>query len=175
MKLARDLLISIVLSVGVFLLVQNTVQTYYILSASMEPHLQIGDRVLVNKIIYRFWSPSRGDIIIFQPEDNPTGIPFIKRVIGLPGDTVEIKNGAVYVNGEALREPYLKQFPSYSMQAVIVPAGEYFVLGDNRNISNDSHVWGTVSRDQIIGKASLTLWPPDEWGLAPNYDFGSDA
>jgi signal peptidase I len=167
----RELLISAVIGFGLFLVLQNTIQTCIVSSSSMEPDLTVGQRLIVSKISYHFDVPQRGDIIVFQPPANPSAIPYIKRVIGLPGDIVEIKDGKVIVNGAALFEPYIKETPMYYMPPEDIPADSYFVLGDNRNDSNDSHVWGTVPRDNIIGKASFTIWPLGEWGTAPNYNF----
>jgi signal peptidase I len=167
----RELLISAIIGFALFLVLQNTIQTCIVSSSSMEPDLTVGQRLIVSKITYRFYAPKRGDIIVFQPPANPGAIPYIKRVIGLPGDIVEIKDGKVLINGNALFEPYIKETPSYYMPPEDIPAESYFVLGDNRNDSNDSHVWGTVPRDNIIGKASFTIWPLGEWGTAPNYNF----
>jgi len=165
------MLISAVMGVALFLLLQNTIQTCIVSSSSMEPDLTIGQRLVVSKITYRFNLPKRGDIVVFRPPSNPNAIPYIKRVIGLPGDTVEIKDGKVYIDGAPLNEPYIKETPLYYMPPETVPADNYFVLGDNRNDSNDSHVWGMVPRENIIGKASFSIWPLNEWGLAPNYSF----
>ncbi len=170
-SLLRSILITVLVSLGVFFLVHSSVQNYEIMSGSMEPDLGIGERVLVNKLAYRLGEPGRGDIVVFRPEENPDGIPFIKRVIGLPGEAVEVRAGTVFINGEPLEEPYIMDRPGYSMPTKTIGAGEYFVLGDNRNNSNDSHVWGTVARWQLIGKASFTIWPPSELGPAPNYRF----
>ncbi len=164
----RDGLITIVLALVAFMIVQNTAQSFIVLSASMEPQLIVGERVLIDKVSYHFGGPHRGDVALFRAPPDMEGIPYIKRVIGLPGDIVEIKEGSVYINGTALPEPYLISRPAYYMSRCIVPEGQYFVLGDNRNVSSDSHVWGTVPVDNFIGKAALELWPPSEWGT-PNY------
>ena len=117
--------------------------------------------------------PKRGDVIIFQaPTDSSED--FIKRIIGLPGDTVEIRGGNVYVNGVKLDEPYIMSPPSYTVEKRKVPDGEYFVLGDNRNHSNDSHNGWYASRQEIHGKAWLSSWPPKLWGVVPDYPIGQD-
>jgi signal peptidase I len=154
-----------------FLLLQNTIQTCVVFGICMEPALEEGQRIIVSKITYYFDGPRRGDIIVFRPPASPNAAPYIKRVVGLPGDTVEIKDGKVYINGASLSEPYIKETPLYYMPSETVPLNNYFVLGDNRNDSNDSHVWGMVPRENIIGKAAFTIWPPDVFGLAPNYNF----
>lgn len=167
----RELIISVLMGAGLFILLQSTIQTSIVSSSSMEPDLTVGQRLVVSKITYYFDRPKRGDIIVFRPPSNPNATPYIKRVIGLPGDAVEIKDGKVYINGSPIIEPYIKETPLYYMPPEIVPVDNYFVLGDNRNDSNDSHVWGMVPRGNIIGKASFSIWPPAEWGLAPNYSF----
>jgi len=166
----RDILGTAVLAVVIFLLLQATVQVSVINGHSMEPDLHNGQRLIVNKAAYFFDQPERGDIIIFHPPDNPR-VEYIKRIIGKPGDVVEIKKGVVYINGETLPETYVKEPPHYTLSQTEIPATNYFVLGDNRNNSNDSHNGWTVPRENIIGKAWLSIWPPPEWGLAPNYSF----
>jgi signal peptidase I len=134
----------------------------------MEPQFHEGDRLLVNKVVYHFGEPKRGDVIILHPPSDPKAV-YIKRIIALPGDTVEVKGGAVYVNGTKLDEPYIKEPPAYTLHKEIIPENEYFVLGDNRNNANDSHNGWTVPRQNIIGKAWLIFWPPGEWGLVTHY------
>lgn len=167
----RDTLVTIVLTIVIFILIQATVQVSIVNGSSMEPDLRDGQRIVVNKAVYLLHQPHRGDIIIFHPPQNSGTTPFIKRVIGLPGDTIEIKQGRVYINGSPLEEPYIKDAPAYTLVKKNVSGDSYFVLGDNRNNTSDSHIWGTVPRPNIIGKAWLTIWPPDSWGPAPNHDF----
>jgi signal peptidase I len=137
----------------------------------MEPGLQDGQQLLINKVVYHFHEPERGDIIILHPPPpyNPEVTPFIKRIIALPGDTIEVKNGAVYVNGFILDEPYIKEPPTYNFPQRKIPQDEYFVLGDNRNNASDSHNGWTVPRQNIIGKAWISIWPLSKWGLVENY------
>jgi len=158
----------------IFLGYQQALQQYYIEQTSMTPTLEEGQRLLVSKIVYSFHPPERGDIIVFHPPEDPDGIPLIKRVIGLPGETVEVKSGEVYINGSSLDEPYIKEPPHYIVKETTVPLDNYFVLGDNRNGSRDSHSGWTVPEENIIGKTWLSLWPPDVWGMAPNYEFSGD-
>ena len=185
--LARGYLDALIAAGLIALFVTTFVlRTFYIPSISMVPTLQVGDVLLVDEIAYRIEAPAEGDVAIFRPplqarED------YVKRVIAVPGDTVAIVNGTVYRNGIALREPYENQTPKYDLsihgydiyvngvpldrRAADIPAhqlwpapnripnGYYFVLGDNRNYSDDSHVWGFVQRKRFVGRAFLILWP----------------
>ena len=166
----REILVTLILAIVIFFALQATVQSFIVIGNSMEPGLHEGQRLLINKVVYSFHEPERGDIIVFHPPNN-SQVDYIKRIIALPGDTIEVKEGAVYVNGSRLNEPYIKDSPEYSIHDETVPADKYFVLGDNRNNSNDSHNGWVVSRQKIIGKAWLSIWPPDEWGLVPNYSL----
>jgi signal peptidase I len=142
----------------------------YIPSESMFPTLEIGDRLVVEKVSYRFDEVHRGDIVVFQPPPQlqmrgyEANQAFIKRAIGLPKDTVEVKNGVVYVNNQPLTENYIAQPPQYNLMPVIVPEGALFVMGDNRNNSNDSHVWGFLPQNNILGHAVFRFWPPSRIG-----------
>jgi signal peptidase I len=163
----KELIITLVLAIIIFLLLRLVVGSYAVISVSMEPGLHEGERILVNKMAYHFGEPQRGEIVVFQsPEDD---MPLIKRVIGLPGDIIEIKDSAVRVNGIRLSEPYLKEPPNYSFNSFQVPAEHYFVLGDNRNNSRDSHNGWTVPQENIVGRAWIFTWPPGKWGLIPSY------
>lgn len=135
----------------------------YIPASSMLPTLAIGDRLIINKIIYRLRSPQRGEIIVFSPTDTLLernfNSDFIKRIIGVPGDKIEVAEGQIYVNGQILQEAYILEKPDYNFGPAIVPPDSYFVLGDNRNISFDSHYWGFVPRQNIIGQATQRFYP----------------
>lgn len=136
------------------------VQSFLVQGHSMEPTLHNAERLFVNKFIYRFTEPQRGDVVVFRyPADESR--KFIKRVIGLPGDVVAIEDGTVYVNGKALDEPYIAEKPYRGFPASVVPEGTYFVLGDNRNNSEDSRYpdVGFVPRKNIVGKAFVVWWP----------------
>lgn len=153
------------LAVAVFI-VMFVVQPVKVEGTSMQPRLVDQERIFVNRFIYRFSEIHRGDVVVFwYPRD--TAKSFIKRVIGLPGDLVEIRRGQVLVNGARIDEPYLR--PEYrdreSFGRVIVPPGHYFVLGDHRNSSNDSRNWGFVPRELIYGKAIFSYWPVSRIGL----------
>lgn len=139
----------------------------YIPSGSMLPTLQINDRLIVDKLSYKFQDPQRGDIVVFSPTDvlkKQYKDAFIKRIIGLPGDKVEVKNSRVYINDEPLQEGYIAEPPQYNWGPETVPQGQYLVLGDNRNNSYDSHFWGFVPHDNIIGRAIVRFWPPERLG-----------
>ncbi len=170
-SILREVIITVVLAVIIFVVAQRTIQTYEVFMTSMEPNFHEGQRVVVNKAVYIFGEPERGDVIIFNAPGG-SDEDFIKRVIGLPGDTVEVKDAAVYVDGVRLVEPYIEEAPAYTMPAVVVPKDMYFVLGDNRNHSNDSHNNWYVDREDIHGKAWLSTWPPDDWGIVQNYPLG---
>lgn len=143
---------------------------YFIPSGSMKPTIEIDDRLIVNKLSYNFANPQRGDIVVFNPpevvlqEEKVDSDPFIKRVIGLPGDKVQVKDGQVYVNNCLLRENYIATKPDYAYGPVTIPVNSYLVLGDNRNNSYDGHYWGFLPRNRIIGKAIYRFWPPERMG-----------
>ncbi|MCX7845699.1 MAG: signal peptidase I [Dictyoglomaceae bacterium] len=142
-----------------FLIKSFILQISYIPTGSMIPTLNDGEAVLVVRIPYYFREPERGEIIVFKyPLD--TSKEYVKRLIGLPGDTVEIKQGNVYVNGKLLEENYVKRKSDDNYGPVKVPKDSYFVLGDNRPVSVDSRYWGFVPKKNLVGKAILLLWPP---------------
>ncbi|MBF2058400.1 MAG: signal peptidase I [Cyanobacterium sp. T60_A2020_053] len=140
----------------------------YIPASSMEPTLQINDRLVVNKLIYHLDNPQRGDIIVFEATDNlkKEGYKddFIKRIIGLPNEKVEVENNQVYINDQPLEENYITEKNDYNFGAVTVPSDSYFVLGDNRNNSYDSRYWGFVPKQNIIGKATKIYYPFERSG-----------
>ncbi|BBA79281.1 signal peptidase I [cyanobacterium endosymbiont of Rhopalodia gibberula] len=141
----------------------------YIPSSSMEPTLQVNDRLIIEKVSYHFQEPKRGDVVVFNPtkalQEKDFRDAFIKRVIGLPGETIEVKTGKVYVNGQAIKEKYISEDPNYDYGPVTVPERQYLVLGDNRNNSYDSHYWGHVPKEKIIGKAFVRFWPFNRLGI----------
>lgn len=170
MKILREVGITILIAVAVFVCLRLTVQSYTVVMSSMEPNFQEGECIMVNKVCYRSSDPQRGEVIIFDPPFN-SQYPFIKRVIGLPGETVEIKDEKVFIDGIPLEEEYIMAPPNYTMPSQEIPESEYFVLGDNRNNSNDSHSNWTVPRDNIIGKAWFTYWPPNKLGVVKHYSY----
>ncbi len=186
----REFPLLLLLAFGLAALLKTFVfQAFYIPSGSMEPTLAVGDRVIVLKFIYRFREPRRGEIIVFTgrtgvvPSSRSAfrrvveffaeglGFPppgerdFIKRVIGLPGDVVEVREGSVFVNGSPLEEPYVVYRDGSSFGPVTVPQGQYFVMGDNRPNSSDSRgLLGMISSSQILGEAVVRIWPPSRLG-----------
>jgi len=164
----RELVITAVLALAIFFLLRFTIDTVIIVGISMEPSFHSGQRVLVSKVSYRMHQPERGDVIVFRPV-NGEDKDLIKRIIAQPGDTVEVKDGAVYINDTRLKEPYIRNPPSYRMKKQEIPENKYFVLGDNRNQSSDSHNGWVVPRQNIIGKAWVSIWPPPKWGPVPQY------
>ena len=158
-----DLLETIVLAVVLFFAINAVSARVRVDGFSMLPTLQDGEYVLVNRMAYRNDLPVRGDIIVFVSPQSPD-LDLIKRVIGLPGDTVKISDGKVQVNGQMLNEPYIAAAPIYNGEWN-VPVGNLFVLGDNRNDSSDSHAWGLLPLENVIGKAVLIYWPIPEWNF----------
>lgn len=140
---------------------------------SMVPSLNDGQFVVVNRLAYVFGEPERGDVIVFHPPHDPPR-RFIKRIIGTPGDVVQVQGGEIYVNGVLLDEPYVAAAPRYSGEWR-VGSDQVFVLGDNRNNSNDSQNWGSLPAGQIIGRAVLVYWPPGEIGPIPHYTLATAA
>jgi signal peptidase I len=180
---------TILLALVIFLLIRNVVQNYRIDGISMEPNFHNGQFLFVNRFAYCpgfhldigplnihwektwcIWPPRRGDVIIFEYPRDPSR-DFIKRVIGLPGETVEVKTGRVYINGKLLAEPFGPNPGSYTAAPVKVGPDEVYVMGDNRNNSSDSHMWGPLPQKYIIGKAWISYWPPKYWAIVPHYDL----
>lgn len=152
------------LTLVIFLGVRFGVQTFRVEGFSMEPTLHTNEYLLVNKLSYMVGQPQRGDVVVLRFPLDPRR-DFIKRIVGLPGDTIEIKNGFVYINGQALDEPYELSKPAYTYPKKVIPPNNFFVLGDNRNNSHDSHVWDFLPREYLIGKAWVSYWPTDTWGV----------
>lgn len=157
----RELLESIIVAVVLAFIIRYFLfQPFYIPSGSMEPTLQVGDRIIVNKLLYRFSTPKRGDIMVFKYPVNPNR-DFIKRVIGLPGETIQIKDSKVYIDGKILEQPFLPPDLKYDHNFGPARVGEnqYFMMGDNRNNSEDSRFWGSLPEQNIVGKAMFIYWP----------------
>lgn len=184
--IARELIETIILALFIFLLLHLAIGNRRVEGPSMEPTLANGERVIVNKLTYLHFdplgnssflpfvasdnadklftidSPERGDIVVFRHPPQASR-DFVKRIIGMPGDTIEMKQGVVFINGSKLHEPYVAKADLESMESRTVPANSYFVLGDNRRASNDSRVFGTVPLENIIGRAWIRFWPLDRF------------
>jgi signal peptidase I len=180
----REVLETLGLAVLLFLVINIISARVRVDGISMRPTLDDGEFVLINRLSYKFGDYHRGDIIVFRPPLYPPqsfwrqllGLPsisdnyedYIKRVIGLPGDQVRVAQGVVYINGTELKEPYIAAPPNYPGEWT-VPEGQLFVLGDNRNNSSDSHAWGFLPQENVLGKAVLVYWPFKDWMiLKPN-------
>jgi signal peptidase I len=200
-SLVREIVETLLLALIIFVAVRAVVLNFRVDGLSMTPNLQDNEMVLVNRnvylhfdkwaivdwlpfvdhaeadVVYPFHPPERGDIVVFDAPVNNADKPYIKRVIGLPGETVETRDGVVYVDGDAVEEPYLEGERTFcspgrtDCAAVTVPEGSVFVLGDNRDNSSDSRAFGPISIDNIIGKAWITYWPFDAAGVVPHYDY----
>jgi signal peptidase I len=164
----REVAETIILTLVIFVLVRAVVENYRVEGSSMEPNLTGGEYLIVNKALYELRPAERGDIIVFRAPQSPDK-NFVKRIIGLPGETVELKAGQVYVNGKLLYEPYIDARFGYSWGPAEVGPDQLFVLGDNRNNSSDSHSWGMLPEVNVIGKAWICYWPPKSWGFLPHY------
>ena len=167
-RIRRLVLVTLIAIIVVFGILRPFVFGMYIIpSSSMLPTLHDGDRVFTNKIYYWFSKPHYGDVIVFKapprtkPED---GEIFVKRLIGLPGDEIEISDGSVYRNGESLKEPYIYEHINYETPPITIKPGFVYVLGDNRNDSFDSSVWGPLEHELIEARATVKFWPPKRAG-----------
>ena len=185
-RVGREIIEAVVLAAVVFMLLQVTVRNFKVDGSSMDPTLEDGQYLLVNRLVYLrveldrlakivpFWkagegssrhaihAPKRGEVIVFEfPDSNPNNPrkDFVKRVVGLPGETMRIFDGKVFVNEEVLDEPYLSQKDQSNASEVTLGEGEYYVLGDNRTHSNDSRSWGAVPEANIRGKVWMVYWP----------------
>jgi signal peptidase I len=166
----RNLLIVVGVVLIVCLSVNLVIERAVVNGGSMLPGLADDQRIIILTAAYDFTAPQRGDVIIIHPPVAPDKL-WIKRLIGLPGDSISIQGGRVYLNSVALDEPYIKNKPLYSFGPYTIPADHYFVLGDNRNNSTDSHYGWTVTRENIVGKAWLCYWPFNQVGIVQAYDI----
>ena len=167
-----DVMETVLLAAILFLVINAISARVRVEGHSMDQSLQDGEFVLVNRLAYRFGTPQRGDIIVFHHPTDQTQEDLIKRVIGLPGDDVRVADGGVYVNGIRLKESYITpdRAPAYTDERV-VPDGELYVLGDNRNNSSDSHQWGFVVNKDVIGRAILIYWPLERVSFLQHVDL----
>ena len=170
-SLLREIIETVLLTVLIYVAVNFATGRFRIEGSSMEPSMHPNQYVLVDKISYMLGDPRRGDVVVFNfPQ--ATERDFIKRVIGLPGETVSVRGGLVYVNNVPLDEPYISAPPTYENTWTLA-ANQFFVLGDNRNSSSDSHAWGPLDRGYLIGRAILVYWPPDLWGAVPHHTYAA--
>ena len=168
-SMLREVLETVLLTVILFLILNATTGRFQVRGSSMEPTMHDGQYLVISKLTYWIHPPERGDVIVFHPPHDPAE-DYIKRIVGLPGERLEIRDGAVWVDGTVLEESYVANHASYS-NAWSLGDEEYFVLGDNRSNSDDSHNWGTLPQENIVGKAWLCYWPPEAWGLVAHYTF----
>jgi len=173
----KEFLQSLVIAgILAFFIITFVAQSFVVDGQSMEPTLTDGERLFVNKITYRFQPPQRGDIVVFTPQGTSRG-KYIKRIVGLPGETISIRDGSTFINGQPLEEDYIKEEMWGSFGPTEIPEDHYFVLGDNRNHSADSRVAeivGFVERSSIEGKAFWLYWPLTEMRLIRHYDYGAN-
>lgn len=156
MRVLLDVFETLVLALVLYFAIDAMVARVRVLNISMQPTLVPGEFVMVNKLAYKFGEIGRGDIVVFHYDERED---YVKRVIGLPGDEVEVRDGIVYISDVPLIEPYIRENPTY-VGKWTVPRGELFVLGDNRNQSSDSHSWGFVPIEEVVGRAIMIYWPP---------------
>ncbi len=167
-NLLREIIETVLLTAIIFLLVNTATGRFRIEGQSMEPNLHDNEYVLIDKISYLLHTPERGDVVVLL---RPGERDYIKRIIGLPGDTVEVRGGQVVVNGLVLEEPYINQAIRVDIPARQVEPERYFVMGDNRNNSSDSRSFGTVAAKDIVGRAWIVYWPPSAWSAVPHYTY----
>jgi signal peptidase I len=172
----RDTITVLVVAAVIILVLQFVIQKFVVEGSSMNFTLHDGQQLLVNKIVYNFHEPERGDIIVFHPPVEIDEDDFIKRIIGLPGEKVMIANSKVIIQKAdssliELDEPYITRPANRDFEGEIIPEGEYFVMGDNRVNSSDSRTGWTLKEEDIIGKAWISVWPIGDWGLVSNYDY----
>lgn len=191
-RLAREIMEAVLLALLALLILQTTVRNFRVEGSSMSPTLEGGQYLVVDQVSYLkidmerlsrlvpFWSvyepdtrfafdpPDRGDIIVFQYPRDPTK-DFVKRVVGLPGETIEVRSGTVYIDGDPLREPYLQRMDQSSSHGISLDGGEYYVIGDNRRNSNDSRAWGVVPEENIVGRVLLVYWPWEDLQMVSSH------
>jgi signal peptidase I len=177
LRFLREILETVILVVAIYALVNLASARFVVEGDSMQPNFHSGQFVIVDRVSYMVSQPQRGDIVVFHFPGDVTQ-DYIKRVIGLPGQTVEIKDTRVFVNGQQLNEPYINEpcntTRCYDHSWTLQP-DEFFVMGDNRNHSDDSRIFGPVKRNLIVGEALLRYWPPSDWGIVRQIRFNGAA
>lgn len=164
--LSKNLLITIFLALLLTYMIQSLIiETRYVPTTSMVPTIIVNQRVLVNKLAYKYQAPERGDIIVFSPPVINEDKDYVKRIIGMSGDKIEVKDGYVFINDQKIEEEYIFEKPNYNFTETYIPENCFYVLGDNRNESYDSHLWENwLEKDDIKGKAVFTYWPLEKFG-----------
>ncbi len=165
----RDIRDTLLMVIVIYTLVNLLAPRYIVDGASMQPNFETGEWIIVSRLPYLLGQPQRGDVVILdfeEPQDD-----LIKRVVGLPGETIGVRDGKVFVNGIPLEEDYINAEPRYTEEPITLGPGEYYVLGDNRNNSRDSHSFGAVAESHIMGRAWLIYWPPPNWGIVPQQTY----
>jgi signal peptidase I len=168
----REMAGTLLLVVSIYCVVNLATARYVVEGASMEPNFHNDQLIVVNRAAYIFGAPARGDVIVFHDPEDPAH-DFIKRVIGLPNEVIEIRDGRVFVNHVKVDEPYIPQLceDRHCDGVWTTDPEHYFVLGDNRSHSHDSHSFGPLDRSLIIGQAQVRYWPPSDWGVIPHYEY----
>jgi signal peptidase I len=170
--IVREIIETLLLTIFIFWLVNAATGRYRVQGHSMMPTMREGQYLIINKLSYYLDEPQRGDIIVLHfPRDRSR--EYIKRIIGVPGDLIEVSDGVVRVNGSVLNEPYIADEPNYN-GSWTVPEDQFFVLGDNRNNSSDSHSWSFLPRSDVVGKAWVVYWPYTEWQLVPHFAHANE-
>ncbi len=170
-SLLREVIETVLLVVAIYTLVNLVSARFIVDGSSMSPNFATGQFIIVSRLSYLLAGPGRGDVVVFQSPDDPER-DFIKRVIGLPGERIAVRDDLVFVNEVPLDEPYINAPPRYSGEWTLGP-NEFFVLGDNRNNSQDSHSFGPLARSAIIGQAWIVYWPPQDWRIVPANSYDS--
>ena len=167
--LFNDIKDTILMVVAIYTLVNLIAPRYIVEGDSMQPNFETGEWIIVSRMDYLLGTPQRGDVVILdfpEPQED-----LIKRVVGLPGETVAIHDDHVYIDGVPIDEPYVNALPHYTQEPITLGPDQFYVLGDNRNNSRDSHYFGPIDRDKIIGRAWLIYWPPPDWGFVQHYGY----
>lgn len=182
LTILRELALMLVVVGLAVVLTRATVENIAVNGVSMDPTLHAGERVLVNKVAYRFSTPQRGDVVIAREPEQQVAV--VKRLVGLPGDELTIEEGQLFINGQLFSEPYVPPAdfvpaPVYAVPTAadiaqgdgrwLIPEGHYFLLGDDRNFSTDSRAFGPISADAIRGKVQLLVWPPKRWDIVAHH------
>ncbi len=166
----REIIETLVLVIAIYTLVNLSTARFVVEGSSMEPNFHSGEYIIVSRLAYILSEPERGDVVVFH-YDTETNRDFIKRVVGLPGEHVELIDGHVHINGQILDEPYVMDYCRCADKEWYLGDDEYFVLGDNRNSSQDSYDFDQIKREQIIGRAWIRYWPLEDFQMVPHYDY----